>query len=190
MSTESRATHGVYVEGNHDLYVLAEVLNWSFPEPKPSWLPRKALIAAESDEQAIASFVLAAKGRGKWGVVLDADTSAQLRWEALARALRRKLGATVEIPASPPRDGWVWEQGELRLGAWIMPDNVSAGALEAFLAPLVARTAPFAFAKSAAAEALKSHGATYAAAAAGKAELHTYLAWCEEPGPGSSHQAR
>lgn len=113
------------------------------------------------------------------GVVLDADASADSRWASLRNVLTR---AGWSPPTSPLPGGWVEDRGGARVGAWLMPDNQRGGRLEEFLAeliPLGDRCWPHA--QDSAAHALRL-GAPFAEIDLLKAQLHTWLAWRDEPG--------
>lgn len=113
------------------------------------------------------------------GLIVDADTDIASRWHA-ARDRFSRAGMT--MPAHPPREGWVEQVGRRRVGVWLMPNNEATGNLEDFLARLVPEADPcwpHAQQSTAAASVL---GAPFKAADHGKATMHAWLAWREEPG--------
>lgn len=118
-------------------------------------------------------------GRTHIGIVVDADDSPECRWDSLADVLR-PLG--YDVPAAPAAEGVVLlAEGLPRLGLWLMPDNVSAGTVEDLIASLISdddglmRRAISAVAGIPVEERLFGHRVR-------KAEVHTWLAWQEEPG--------
>jgi hypothetical protein len=91
------------------------------------------------------------------------------------------VGEAETFPSAPPAEGWVTHLRGARVGVWLMPDNVNAGALEAFLLGLVPPSPLFDHAEKAVSEAI-THGARFAEVHREKARLHTYVAWSKEPG--------
>lgn len=75
----------------------------------------------------------------KIGIVVDADVSADGRYESILRILDKlEVKFTVAPPKQMPPEGFVSSvkiEGKKvdRLGIWIMPDNVRPGAIEDFL---------------------------------------------------------
>ena len=66
-------------------------------------------------------------GRTVLGIVLDADDNPSARWQALTDRLNRLRQEDhfdlPELPAQPEPSGTIIE-GRLRIGIWLMPDNV------------------------------------------------------------------
>lgn len=117
------------------------------------------------------------------GIVIDADESLDGRWNKV-KSILTKAGYK-DLPDTPSPGGTIVEKEfSPRFGVWIMPDNqLDKGYLETFLAYLVPEgsraweqakecvgaleTKPFVKAET-------DHTT--------KAEIHTYLAWQQEPG--------
>lgn len=114
------------------------------------------------------------------GLVIDADDSVQQRWDAV-RSLLQGLG--LPAPTVCPPEGWVQTTGAgVRVGVWVMPNNVDPGKLETFLAALVPQEdAVWPWAREAT-EGARSRGAGFPEKDRIKAEIHAWLAWQEEPG--------
>ena len=74
-----------------------------------------------------------APGRIVVGILADANTYPDRRWQAIADRLRK---ANFEPPAALDRDGTVIE-GTRRVGIWLMPDNWLPGELEDFIKELI-----------------------------------------------------
>lgn len=72
-------------------------------------------------------------GREALGIVVDANDNVCKRWEAVAGRLR---GAGIDLPTRLDPAGAVID-GTPRVGIWLMPDNVSTGELEDFVAKMV-----------------------------------------------------
>lgn len=114
------------------------------------------------------------------GILVDANGDIDGRWTSL----RTRLAAVIpELPLRAERDGLIYERPDgIRIGVWLMPDNVERGMLETLLLRL--RTGEgrlFEHARDAVAVA-RTLGAPFIAAHQDKAELHTWLAWQDPPG--------
>ena len=115
------------------------------------------------------------------GVIVDADSDAAARWTAIRNRCQSEFE---DLPTDIPAGGLITlHTAGVRFGVWIMPDNRLVGMLEDFLIRLL-RTdseALFDLAKKCVSEASTS-GAPFKEAHRTKAELHTWLAWQNEPG--------
>ncbi len=116
------------------------------------------------------------------GFVLDADDKPKERWKSFRNFVK---DAYPKIPRDLPKCGLIIAAEEKpRLGFWMMPDCKSKGMLEDFLHHLVpnhATDALWEYAKEAT-RAARTRGAPYKEAHGKKAEIHTWLAWQDEPG--------
>ncbi|MCK4564199.1 MAG: hypothetical protein KAU94_05975 [Verrucomicrobia bacterium] len=114
------------------------------------------------------------------GIILDADENPSSRWDAIKNRLLK--AGYKELPTHPDKKGTVIEQNGLpKIGVWIMPDNLSKGMLEDFLAQLAPEDA-MGFAKGCVADAKDKGFSSFKDDHQPKAEIHTYLAWQDEPG--------
>jgi hypothetical protein len=68
------------------------------------------------------------------GIIVDADTDIQKRWEELTKHFQKELGYS-NFPPQPDPKGCVIEETEdqKRLGIWLMPDNTENGIIEHFV---------------------------------------------------------
>ena len=119
-----------------------------------------------------------------FGIVIDADTDLDARWQAVRDRLI-SLGYQ-DIPENPSPDGTILESPTgmwlPRVGVWIMPDNQTMGILADFLQFLVpAESHLFDHVKSSVA-AIPEGERRFSQLAEPKAIIHTWLAWQEEPG--------
>jgi hypothetical protein len=115
------------------------------------------------------------------GILIDADADPESRWQSLRDLLTDHYGD--RVPAQPVPGGLIlgsegtWGK---RCGVWLMPDNASSGMLEDFLQELIPdvdtllRHARQVVAALPETRFIQEHRA--------KAEVHTWLAWQEEPG--------
>ena len=185
------------VEGPDDSHAIRHLLRRHGIDydqtPRPKWFPSiEETRGKDTLLENVERNVRASSGRSV-GFVLDANSSLQDRWNAMASRLR-KLG--LEMPDTIPPGGFVGESAayHARVGVWLMPDNERDGALEHFLETLVAESDPLIeHARSATSQA-KDLGARFADNdnAHRKAVLHAWLAWQEDPGLpyGSAIRAR
>ena len=130
---------------------------------------------------------LRASGLEALGVIVDANGDAAARWNQVGA---RCASEFPQLPDEIPQGGLSAVHGDgQRFGVWIMPDNRFSGMLEDFLVRLIPedseplhRLAKESVAKAAAFDApfKRTHRT--------KAEIHTWLAWQDEPGR-QLHQA-
>jgi uncharacterized protein DUF3226 len=175
----------LHVEGKDDLYAIVNLLiRHGIDYDAKRWasgLPRISEI--DSCEKLLAGMELAVKtstGRAI-GFVLDADSPIENRWNAVRDRLQR---VEVIVPGSAPIDGLVAESAKYKskVGVWLMPDNQHDGKLETFLQTLVdADNAVYHHAVKSTKEA-SDVGASFREVDRSKAEVHTWLAWQENPG--------
>ena len=168
------------VEGKDDEHVLKHICGnrgvSHLDEVKPLGDARKLIqnipvqIKASSEEGDVV------------GVVIDADTNLDARWQSILERLIR-IGYR-NVPTLPDPRGTVLDPPAESLlpkaGIWIMPDNKTPGILEDFLRFLVPGP-----------DALFDHVTTsvdsipdrrFTENDKPKAVIHTWLAWQEEPG--------
>ena len=79
-------------------------------------------------------------GRQALGIVVDADSQPEQRWEELKAA----FPAAVPLPDAPDPTGIILPEqlGQPRIGVWMMPDNHSSGELEDFVKQMIPAAAP------------------------------------------------
>ena len=119
------------------------------------------------------------------GLIVDADNSCASRWQSIRDACENSIP---DLPKDIPQQGLVHDTVKkngkpVKFGVWIMPDNQTEGMLETFLAYLVKdeSEALWQYSQQVVSEA-KSKGATYKPTHVHKANIHTWLAWQDEPG--------
>lgn len=116
------------------------------------------------------------------GIVVDADTDLQSRWQQIQGAV---AGLGYDFPAVPDRSGTILEAEDPdlpRLGIWMMPDNQLTGTIEDFLLYLTRRGDTLLNRARAAIEAIPHSERRFKPSYYSKALIHTWLAWQEEPG--------
>ena len=173
----SQAPHQLLVEGDHDMYVVKGLLErHGLQEP---FIDGKKGI----DDLLRVQLPLRIKNPvyTKIGVILDADTDVEKRWEEV----KKSVGVTFDIGSQPEPDGLIRfnsKNQNQKLGIWLMPDNSLAGALEGFVRKLVPSQDPtWGHAETSVATA-QGLGARFDEKDRLKATLHTWLAWRKEPG--------
>jgi hypothetical protein len=115
------------------------------------------------------------------GVVIDADVTLAVRWNAVQTTLRR--AGFSEIPNEPEETGTIIIEADLPVvGVWLMPDNRLPGMLEDFVAYLVPPGNSLFLRANDVVDAIPQDELRFTAAHRSKAVLHTWLAWQADPG--------
>jgi hypothetical protein len=182
----SHGTHKnlLVVEGEDDKFAVAELMgahiNWPKDKAKaPVWIE----VVGSADEILDVEYMTASlkqSGLVAMGVMLDADLKGAARYNRLRRIC---LGEFPGFPAQLPSTGLAVDNGQKRLGVWIMPDNSSEGYLETFLKNLIPDQsgALWNLAKESVGAA-RTMGATCRDSQVDRANLYTWLAWQDPPG--------
>lgn len=125
------------VEGNDDLHVVDHLRRRRLPALG------FGIVQKGGVDKLIESIDLeiTQPGRHAVGFVLDADDRLAERWRAVADKLKAR---EIEAPTSPDPKGTFIEaaNGWPHIGVWLMPDNRDGGALEEFVATMVANGDP------------------------------------------------
>lgn len=118
------------------------------------------------------------------GVVIDADTDVNSRWQSI-RDQVISVGYQ-GVPVQPVADGTILDppEGTLlpKVGIWIMPDNRTDGILEDFLRFLVRRPNDLFDHVETSVAAIPQEHQLFKDLDEIKAIIHTWLAWQEDPG--------
>lgn len=112
------------------------------------------------------------------GILVDADTDLVARWQSLRASL---TGAGYSVPLQPVPEGTILQENERpTVGIWLMPDNQLPGLLEHFVAELIPGDDPlWPYAQNCVGNIPEQR---FSEVARAKANIHTWLAWQEEPG--------
>jgi hypothetical protein len=114
------------------------------------------------------------------GLVVDADTNLDQRWDEL-RSRLLNIGYS-NVPLKPEPTGTIVEEvGKPRIGIWLMPDNKLPGMLEDFIAYLVPDPANDKLWQLSE-KCLQEARAVTTTIPEAKGRIHTYLAWQDDPG--------
>lgn len=168
------------VEGTDDEHVLKHICGNRGINPLDEIAPQKSV------KQLLENFPVRLKESEieALGIVLDADTDLEGRWDALKHRLTQ--AGYIGVPQQPTRAGTILSPPPNtllpRFGVWIMPDNQSKGILEDFLHFLVPTGSQlFEHVKSSVAS-IPEVERRFGPLAEPKAVIHTWLAWQQEPG--------
>lgn len=115
------------------------------------------------------------------GIMLDADDGGTSRWDSARHLLSCEFP---DLPVDLPPAGLVATSARgVRLGIWIMPDNISAGSLETFLSYLVPEPSKSLWDHACSAvRSAQQIGLPCKTSHLDKARLYTWLAWQDPPG--------
>lgn len=123
---------------------------------------------------------LDASGLEKLGIVIDADTDIESRWQSLKDRLNN-LGYVVS--ENPQIEGAIFDQaGRPTVGVWLMPDNTLPGMLEHFVSFLGATDDPLWQIAGNCLNEIPEADRHFIPNHFIKAHIHTWLAWQEDPG--------
>lgn len=134
---------------------------------------------------AVISTELNATNRKALGLIVDADDDCAKRWQSIRNACQEfELDLPLNIDPKGFTCDTVKKNGKrVKFGVWIMPDNQTGGMLETFLAYLIKDESEtlWKYSQQVVSEA-KNKGANYKDTHLDKANIHTWLAWQDEPG--------
>lgn len=124
---------------------------------------------------------LKATDLGTLGVILDADTNLANQWASVTRVLG--LHGCQNIPPTPDTTGTIMgTQDGKKIGIWVMPNNQQNGALEDFVGSLIVPTDDLWDKAKADVNNIPTTQRRFRPTYLSKAQVHTWLAWQEEPG--------
>ena len=124
---------------------------------------------------------LKATDLGRLGIILDADTNLANQWARVTRVL--DTHGCRDVPAAPVANGTIVKTDDgKKIGIWIMPDNQSEGALEDFVGSLIGEKDNLWPKAQADVNGIPADDRRFKATYLSKAQVHTWLAWQEEPG--------
>lgn len=183
MSTPKREkfTQKLLLEGKDDLFVTAEIcekagikhtfdlIDCDGVDNIPGFLEQYCVQKRRPDVSTL-------------GVVLDADAFLKERWQSIKTQFER-MG--YNIPQSPDSQGTIIEgQGRNpRIGIWIMPNNTHSGMLEDFVKFLVPENDELLSEVNKTLDSIEGKRLNnYTLLHRSKAQIHTWLAWQEDPG--------
>src|SRR5260370_21874764 len=175
--SKSQIQGRILVEGDDDAQVLYHLLK--------HYKLHEQLTIKKKDgvNTLLATLRTELKGSGvqRLGIVIDADTDIQSRWQSLRSRLIESGYNT--IPNAPQSEGTIIQQDEQPIiGVWLMPTNAISGMLEDFISFLVPQgDMLWPIAGSVLEEVIKQD-CRFPQTQTVKAHIHTWLAWQKEPG--------
>jgi hypothetical protein len=121
-------------------------------------------------------------GLTRLGIVVDADTDLQSRWNVLRNKLTQY--GYKAVPSKPDADGTILVEESLPVvGIWLMPGNTLPGMLEDFLHFLVPTGDSFWAMAEEVMQKVEGHQeCRFRSTYRSKAKIYTWLAWQGEPG--------
>jgi hypothetical protein len=180
------ATDVLLVEGPDDVYFFAHLLEHHgivLSERHRDEPGKVKIVDGGGYENLRSSIPVRLKGSDlrRLGIVVDADTDFAARWQSL-RDVLSAVGYT-SVPTAPLLDGTVIISPDRPVvGVWLMPDNVRPGMLEDFARLLVPAGDPLLQRVDPCLQAIPASERRWSAIHHAKAEIHTWLAWQDEPG--------
>ena len=160
------------VEGEDDKHVIGHLLLRRGIE-----LTAEPIVADGVDSLLEELPVYLNAGADGFAVVVDADVDIAARWQSLRhRLIESGYG---DVPNAPAANGLIiTTKGKAPVGIWIMPDNTLPGSVEHFVQQLIPeRDVLWPLAQNVVADLPEKRFTSTA-----KAEIHTWLAWQEQPG--------
>jgi hypothetical protein len=185
------------VEGDNDIHVITNLLMTMKHKPFKGYADadvykNEFVVSAGGKEKAkeLIPSVLDIPDLQHFGIILDADESAENTWKSLRNILKANGFDESELPLKLPSKGVLIQQkGKPIIGIWIMPDNlmpIKAGDLaylEHFYEQIIHPEDNFLRkAHSVIEEIASDKDCNFAAKDKQKAKIHTWLAWQSEPG--------
>lgn len=165
------------VEGNDDKHVLFALCEqYNIPETFD-------IVDCEGIDNLLLSIPVKLKQSGidTIGIILDADTDLNSRWQQL-KSIFSKVGYS--FPATIPVTGLIYRATDkVTIGIWIMPNNSTNGMLEDFIKFLVPNNDKLMPIAEETLSNIEMQGLNkYQTIHKSKALIHTWLAWQEDPG--------
>ena len=175
----ANAPNRLIVEGRDDkwsILALTQLYGWDWDNPQGHY---PYIDDAGGVDNAVDALPVSVRTYNRVGIVVDADTGQQSRWDGIKSKLH---GVGFTLPAIPNPDGTVVSIGDKRVGVWLMPNNQSPGKLEDFLAILIpSHDGCWGWADEAT-KGAADRGALFTESDFIKARIHAWLAWQREPG--------
>ena len=121
---------------------------------------------------------LRSPGRQALGIVVDMDDAPGSRWNEVAAQISR---SGFHLATAPDADGTVVDNGLLRVGIWLMPNNQAAGELEDFVSQMIPDGDPVWPLAQGYIDGIPKSARKFADGKTLRAQLHSWLAAREDP---------
>ena len=119
------------------------------------------------------------------GIVVDANSSLDSRWQSLTDRLKDSEIGYFNVSDNPVENGLILERDNFlpKLGIWVMPNNKLVGKIENFIRLLVSTEKENLWQiVEKTVNAIPNEEKLFADKDIIKAQVHTFLAWQDEPG--------
>jgi hypothetical protein len=185
------------VEGDNDIHVITNLLMTMKHKPFKGYADtdiykKEFVVSAGGKVKAkeLIPSILDIPDLEHFGIILDADESAENTWVSIRNILKINGFAEPELPMKLTSKGILIQQkGKPIIGIWIMPDNLmpinkgEIAYLEHFYEQIIHPEDKFlAKAHSIIDEISRDKECNFATKDKQKAKIHTWLAWQSEPG--------
>lgn len=165
------------VEGPDDAQVFFHLLRYYKLDNQISIQPREGI------DNLLEAFEveLMRRAETRLGIIVDADADLATRWQALRQKLLR--AGYSSVPHNPDPAGTILTQeGRPVVGLWLMPNNTIPGMLEDFISLLIpVGDVLWPMAQESVQQVVTTER-RFPQTQVMKANVHTWLAWQEEPG--------
>lgn len=184
--SKDRYQNYLLVEGSDDKHVFHHLLDYhrvhSMIKTRGKSLD---IIDHEGINNLLSLKTLGAYLRGskprRFGIIVDADTDIVARWVKLRDILKGSGYSTV--PLNPRPEGTILQEEERPIvGIWLMPDNTFPGMIEHFISLLRPSNDILWPMAEDIVEKVVATDCRFPLTQKIKAQVHTWLAWQEEPG--------
>jgi len=164
-------------EGTNDCHVIAALCKFHDIQEG-----RFGFYECGSDEQVLKkanALLQASDPKEAIGIVMDADVNLLGRWKSIQAKLSKY---SYDFTDAPAQKGSILKcEGMPTLGIWVMPNNQDVGMLEDFCATLI-DPAHLKVAQQVVRDVEDTNVSSFKGVHRSKADIHTYLAWQDEPG--------
>ncbi len=165
------------VEGQDDAQVFFHLLRY-YRLDKQVTVQQKEGVNALLE---ILEVELMRQAESRIGIVVDADTDIAIRWQSLRHRLIE--AGYITVPRRPDPGGTILKQAGLPIvGLWLMPDNTIPGMLEDFMSMLIPDGDVLWPMAQDIVQQVIAKDRRFPQTQETKANMHTWLAWQEEPG--------
>lgn len=175
----------ILYEGSDEKHVLYHLINKIFNKNLLDFIDYpESTIEGYNQILEILPVQITGSERKPIGVIIDANNSLSNRWKSIAGILSK--ANYKQLPSKPDLNGTIIvDESPIlpKIGIWIMPDNSSEGMLENFIRQLVPENDDIiSIADQSVQKLIDDRINRFNVVHKPKAEIHTWLAWQEEPG--------
>ena len=168
--------HILLVEGQDDEHVVLHLCRRHNMGPTFSIKDKEGFPNLRSS---ISSEIKASERRAV-GILVDANGNVNDRWKAVTAQLQK---ANIKAPSSPDPTGTIiaGQNGQPRVGIWLMPDNNASGELENFVTQMIPASDPVWPRSQGYIDDIPEAERKFSQSKTPRAKLHAWLAAREDP---------